>query len=425
MAVRKKLWPKWPEVDENTLAHVKEVVFCGRWAISGPYQKEDPKEQIFSRIFAAYNNACYCVTVDHATSALISALEALDVGFGDEVIIPGLTWVAPAIAVLSVNAVPVTVDIELDTFCMCPQAFQKAINSKTKAVIPIHMYGCMANMDEIMRIAKEHNLVVIEDAAHSHGSQWNGKNAGTFGDIGIFSFQQGKPLTCGEGGAALTNDSELKKRLEESAWNSRTLLEPHNARYGCMQLVEGERRFGTNRCLSEFQAAVLLDQLDKLDEQIKRRGYNAALLDEKLSRIPGIQTMKRYPQITRQSYYGYTVRIDEVLFGCPASEVINQMRYMLGMGDFLVHSPYPPLNRNPLLCLHPQRHIRTGLYERMLSQTNDDLKACMEAHQTGIVFHQSVLLGDTDDIEDIVSAFKYLWENHIKSGCKFQRNISV
>jgi L-glutamine:2-deoxy-scyllo-inosose/3-amino-2,3-dideoxy-scyllo-inosose aminotransferase len=411
MEVRKKLWPKWPEADDDTLAHIKDVVFSGRWAISGPYQREEPKERIFSRRFAEYNKINYCVTVDHATSALISALEALDVGFGDEVIVPGLTWVAPAIAVLSVNAVPVLVDIEPETFCMCPQAFQKAISSKTKAVIPIHMYGCMADMDEIIRIAKEHKLVVVEDAAHSHGSRWNGKNAGTFGDIGIFSFQQGKPLTCGEGGAALTDDPKLKKRLEESAWNSRTLLEPQQVRFGDMQLVGGERRFGTNRCLSEFQAAVLMDQLNKLDEQIKRREYNASLLDERLSGIPGIQAMKRYPQITRQSYYGYVVRIDERLFGCSALEAISGLKYILGMGDFLVHSPYPPVNQNPLLSPHPERHIRTGLYEGMLSQTNDDLKACREAYNTGIVFHQSVLLGDLEDIEDIVSAFQYIHEN--------------
>ena len=148
-------WPKWPMWDHNTIESINKVFLNERWTISGHYTGRETFEQIFSEAFAEYNKVKYCVALDHGTSALIAALEALDIGFGDEVIVPGLTWVAPAIAVLSVNATPIHVDIDPNNLCISTQHIRKNITEKTKAIIPIHMYGRMANMDEILLIAKE------------------------------------------------------------------------------------------------------------------------------------------------------------------------------------------------------------------------------------------------------------------------------
>lgn len=407
--IRRRTWPKWPETDERTLEALKEVLDSGRWAISGPLNDpqnlQPAREQLFAERFAAYCGSRFCVTLDHGTSALIAALEALDVGFGDEVIVPGLIWVAPAIAALSVNAVPVIADIDPETLCISPESLCEKITPRTKAVIPIHMYGCMADMDRIGEIARKHGLFIVEDAAHSHGSVWRGRKAGTLGHIGVFSMQQGKVLNCGEGGAAITDDPELAARLEASAWNARARVSPPSALPFSMGLAEGRSRFGTNRCLSEFQAALLLDQLPRLDRQNEIRERSARYLDSCLAALPGVLPMKRHPQVERQTYYGYAVRIDEAAFGCPADALIARLRLRLCMGDFLLHPVYKPLYRNSLYAPHPRRHALGEAYEQAVQPAGASLVHCERAYSETVVFHHSVLLAEQEALADIVEAF--------------------
>jgi L-glutamine:2-deoxy-scyllo-inosose/3-amino-2,3-dideoxy-scyllo-inosose aminotransferase len=399
-------WPGWPISDGNTLEAVREVLESGRWAISGPFAGSTSQEQRFADAFARWNCAPFCVTLDHGTSALIAALEALEIGFGDEVIVPGMTWVAPAIAVLSVNATPVIVDVEEDTFCMSASAAREAITPRTRALLPVHLYGCMADMDALLALAGEHDLSVVEDAAHSHGSEWNGRKAGTMGRIGVFSFQQGKVLTCGEGGAAITAEAMLRERIELSAWNSRTRLEPRGVKLGDMQLVEGTSRFGTNRCLSELQAAIALEQLSRLDEQNEKRERNARWLDARLGEIPGLLPMRRHPSVDRQTYYGYVVRVDAGAYGTTAHALIPRLRATLGMGDFRLHAPYRPLHQNPLYRPHPRRHDIDERYAASLDVSRVRLPAAEKGFRDGIVFHHSVLLGDEPHMRAIVEAFR-------------------
>ncbi|MBK9991860.1 MAG: DegT/DnrJ/EryC1/StrS family aminotransferase [Verrucomicrobia bacterium] len=399
-------WPQWPVVDHTTIRAVQDVLTSGRWAISGHHLGRESCEETFARRYAAYNNVAHCVTLDHGTSALIAGLEALDVGFGDEVIVPGFTWVAPAIAVLSVNAVPVIVDVEADTFCLDPVKVAAAITPRTKAIIPIHLYGCMADMDQILALASSHRIAVLEDAAHSHGSEWRGRKAGTLGDIGAFSFQQGKVLTCGEGGAAITNHPTYAKRIENSAWNARRRLDWRTTPVGAMQLVEGEKRFGTNRCLSEIQAGLLVDQLDRLDAQNRQREAAARWLDEQLIEMPGVLIMRRRPEVTRQTYYGYVIRIDPQVFGSTAAEVIAGLQAALDMTECLVHAPYKPLHRNPLYAHHPARHALPGGYLQIIDSSSLCLPGCDRAYEQGIVFHHSVLLADQSLLARVVATIE-------------------
>lgn len=394
-------WPAWPEQDEQTWQQVKTVMQSGRWAISGPFAGQQSCEQRFAERFAKYNNIAHCVTLDHGTSALVAALEALDVGVGDEVIVPGFTWVAPAIAVLSVNALPVLVDIEPDTFCMSPASVEAAISDKTKAIIAVHMYGCMADMPALQEIAKRHDLKLIEDAAHQHGAQWSGQKAGTFGDVGVFSLQQGKVLTAGEGGAAITHDADIKRRIENSAWNARRLLPPDNCKVGDMQLCTGDHRFATNRCISEIQAAIALDQLERLDEQNIRRHNAASWLNDAIDTLPGFQPMRVREQVDLPVYYGYVVRIDAEFIAMSTANIVDALQNMLAMGDFLVHKPYPAMNNNPLYALHPQRH-KLASYDSFADMPR--LPNAQAAAEYSVVFHHSVLLAENKQLHNIVDA---------------------
>lgn len=405
----KLTWPKWPVADENTYLRVKEVLESGRWAISGASTGAPSKEQQFATEFAKWNGSKHCITVDHGSTALVSAIEALDLGYGDEVIVPGMTWVAPVLAVLSVNATPVVVDVDPDTFCLSAEKAAAAITSKTKAILPVHLYGCMVDMDAILALAQKHDLYVVEDSAHSHGSQWKGKNAGTMGDLGIYSMQQGKVLTSGEGGAVVTDDDTFAERVQVSAWNARKRLDPHSVKPGNLQLAEKETaRYGTNRCLSEFQAAILLDQLPRLEAQNRKREKNALWLDAKLAEIDGLMPMKRLPQITKQTYYGYTIRVDPKKFGIGALPAIPKLREILGMGDFLLHPAYKPLSNNPLYAPHPKMHAIDAKYQAALKVSDLKLPVSESGYLNSIVFHHSMLLGDEQHMQAVVDGFKTL-----------------
>lgn len=193
-------WPQWPQYTEKTIRSLEKVLNSNRWAISGYWTGEETREQLFAKAFAKYNGANYCVPTTNGSAALTTALEAVGVGYGDEVIMPALTWIATATAILRVNAKPVLIDASEETYCMDVSKIEDAITNRTKAIIVVHLMECMVDMDEVMKIAKKYNLAILEDCAQAHGMKWKDKRAGTIGDIGTFSFQQGKILTAGEGG---------------------------------------------------------------------------------------------------------------------------------------------------------------------------------------------------------------------------------
>ncbi|MCX7747696.1 MAG: DegT/DnrJ/EryC1/StrS family aminotransferase [Clostridia bacterium] len=405
-SARDKKWPGWPEWDENTLKQLESVLHSGRWAISGQWKGTTSKCEQFEQAFAKFNKAPYSITTTNGSSSLVIALEALGVGPGDEVIIPALTWVATAIAVCDVNATPVFVDIDPNTYCISGAEVKKAITSKTKAIIPVHLYGCMVDMDEILKIAKEHDLYVIEDSSHSHGSLWRDQYAGTIGDIGAFSLQQGKVLTSGEGGVILTKDKNYYERCIELRSNSRVYIEEEKLQMDKMQLIEKGSIMGTNYCLSEFQAAVLLDQLQRLEKQNRLKESNAVYLDSQLSQIPGIRIMKRHEQVTKQSYYRYAVRIDNQYFaGSPVDKICKALEAEL---NCTVEQPYKPLHTSPLYRpLTKKRYAWSDAYVEALSTDGYRLPVSVKAAENeGIVMHHSILLGDRQDMDDIAAAFE-------------------
>lgn len=205
--VRTKPFPAWPQFDEREVEAVASVVRSGQWGrLAGTEVAQLEKE------FAAAHDAKYALGVTNGTTALEVALLALGIGPGDEVIVPAYTFVASATCVLTVNAIPVFADIDLDTFNIDLDSVRAKITPRTKAIIPVHFAGLPVNMDELLALAREHNLHVVEDTAHGHGAKWRGKGVGSHGEFGAFSFQASKNMNSGEGGIVITNDHELYER---------------------------------------------------------------------------------------------------------------------------------------------------------------------------------------------------------------------
>ncbi|MBO5667945.1 MAG: DegT/DnrJ/EryC1/StrS family aminotransferase [Lentisphaeria bacterium] len=306
----------WPPVYAETGDKLREIYMSANWSFYGPVEGD------FEKKFAAYHTAEYGIFMANGTTTLECALAALGIGPGDEVIVPSWTWMATAMAPLYLGATPVFADGEKDTFCLDPAAFEAAITPRTKAVIPVHLFGSMADMEKICAIAAKHGIAVIEDCAHAHGGKWQGKGVGSMGQVGSFSFQQTKIMTSGEGGLCTTSDPELfetisrlkhigyapgKKRGEVAGGPPAAGLLCHNYR------------------ATEFQAQILLDQLEHLEADTIFRAENAGYLRQKLEAIPGIKVQAPGRCATMQSYYVFGLTVDpEVLkAGLTKADVIK------------------------------------------------------------------------------------------------------
>ncbi len=385
-------WPRWPVHDEREVERVVSSLRSGNWSFEGPLESE------FVSKFCAYLGAPYGVAVTNGTHALQLALEALDVGAGDEVIVPGLTWQATAACALDVNAVPVLVDIEPESLCMDPQALRAAITPRTKAIIPVHLFSCAANLDEILGIANEFGIPVIEDCSHQHGGEWRGKKLGTLGTLGTFSMQQSKVLSSGEGGFVCTSDERLGLRLKALRHCGRPVpgQDPDDLE---LQPQSGNFRF------HEFQAALLLCGLERLDEQTERRDANAQKLSGLLQEIEGITPPLRRSQVTRQAYYGYAFRYDEAAFGGLSCQRFREA--LKAELNFSFGSTYEPLNRSPLYKpLSKRRHHLSEAYQKRIDPRQYELPQCNRAHREVVMGLHFLLLAESEWMEMIAESIK-------------------
>lgn len=409
-------WPKWPRHEGRSPDSLLKVLDSGRWAVSGPWTGRPPLDVEFAERFAAFVGAQWCVPVDHGSSALLAALTALDVGPGDEVIVPGLTWVACASAVLRAGGIPILIDIDPDTLCLAPAAVEAAITPRTAAILAVHLYSAMAEMDQLGRIAAAAGIPVLEDAAQAHGARWRGIGAGSLGAIGTFSMQQGKVLTSGEGGAAVTSDPRLRNRLEQLRGDGRRYTARDQRVIGRQDLEEVGEVQGWNMHLSEVQAALLLDGLEQLPEQNARRAQAAQFLDSEFASLEGVTTIRPYPENTARTYYHYVLRIEPDAWAARSIDVICEaMSAELGAW---IHSPYRPLNAHPLF--QPQRHpfARLPGWAARLDPRRFELPEAHRQADRAMLFHHSMLLGDRTQLAAIVEAvtkvqrYAYLLPEH-------------
>jgi L-glutamine:2-deoxy-scyllo-inosose/3-amino-2,3-dideoxy-scyllo-inosose aminotransferase len=392
-AVRDKSeqWPKWPIHDAQDLKLIKEVTESDRWSFDGPV------EWSFAGSFTKYLGAKFGLCCANGTVAIQIALEALGIGAYDEVLVPGMTWQATAAACLDVNAIPILIDVEPDTWCIDLDKAEAAITKKTKALIVVHLYGCMPDMDKARRICKKHNLYLIEDCAHQHGSSWKGKGVGSLGDVGCFSFQESKVISSGEGGFNTCNNRKLFERLYSL----------RNCGRGYMDDLTNAIQSGNYR-LTEWQAAILTGGLRRVEKQVKKRDENAQFLNGLLEAIPGVHAMRRRKEITQQSYFNYAFRIDEArLQGKTNVEVCKALNAELHVPGYAeIEPPYEPLNNCHLYKPHTKpRHNISKEYWAAIDPKRFDLPVATKAHDvTGISMHQSILLGSKKDMKDIAKA---------------------
>jgi dTDP-4-amino-4,6-dideoxygalactose transaminase len=400
--VRKKPWPIWPRADENTEKILKDVLYSGRWTISGCYTGKKSYERKFAEVFAKFHNVPYCVPTANGSAALKIALEALDVGYGKEVLVPGLTWVACASSVLAVGAIPILVDIDPDSLCMSLQAAKKSITKNTAAIMLVHLYSRIADLDGFLKLSNETGIPLIEDCSHVHGAIWKGKRVGTFGRIGVFSMQQTKVLTCGEGGATITKDKDLYEKMQQFRADGR-LYRSAPLAVGQMELEEAETVLGKNFCMSEFHAAILLDRLQHLDNENRVREKNAEYLTSLLSEIDGIKPLYKSKETDMPVYYQFCIFFD-TFFQSTSIEIISNV--MSSELRIQVSPAYTPLNCYPF-C---KSLTRSGPGINSTSENDSHCLAKLtissEIRNKSLVIPHQILLAEEDDMYDIFNALK-------------------
>jgi dTDP-4-amino-4,6-dideoxygalactose transaminase len=386
--VRTRSFPAWPVFDATDEARLVAALRSGKWGrLAGDQVAE------FEQRFAAMHGCRHGIAVVNGTVSLRIALMAAGLQAEDEVIVPTYTFLSTATAVVEANAVPVFVDVDLDTFNIDPALVEAAITPRTKAIIPVHFAGQPADMAAMLAIAERHGLFVLEDAAHAHGASWRDRPAGSIGHVGSFSFQSSKNLTSGEGGIIVTNDEAL-------AASCRSI---HN----CGRVEGGlwyeHHVISANYRLGELQGALLNSQLDRLEAQTTTRDANGRHLAARLAALPGVHPQSRPADVTMHSQHLFMLRLDAAAFGAPRAVVLDalQAEGIPCSGGYGFPLPSQPLFRHkafgPYLA-----HVRDRLDYTQVSCPNSE-RICREQ---GIWFDQSMMLGSRADMDDIADAME-------------------
>jgi len=284
----------WPVVDEKDVQAVSRVTASGQWG----RLTAKPLADEFEKAFAEYHDAKYCLAVMNGTVAIETALRALGIEPGDEVIVTPMTFIASASAVILARAVPVFADIDPETYQISAESVEARITSRTRGILVVHYAGYPSDMDAVKRLARKRKLFVLEDCAHAHGTEWRGRKVGAIGDAGAFSFQMSKSLAAGEGGAVTTDG----KRVHEKAYAYHHIGRTLWAKKYEHTLV------GPNYRITEFQAAILRTQLRKLTRQTQAKMRNVRRFFRQISDIPGLVPLKEDPRITQRGYYFVVLR---------------------------------------------------------------------------------------------------------------------
>jgi dTDP-4-amino-4,6-dideoxygalactose transaminase len=391
--IRRAPFPRWPFWNQEEVEAVQAVVASGRW---GAQQGNEVRR--FETEFAAYHGAAHGIAVTNGTVALKLALTAAGVGLGDEVIMPGYTFVATATAALEIGALPVFADIDPQTYTLDPVSAEACITSRTRALLPVHLGGRPADMEAIMALAQRHNLVVIEDAAQAWGASWQGRMAGTLGHVAGFSFQSSKNITAGEGGMILSNDAAIGAMARSLSNCGR---QPDGLWYAHYVL-------GGNYRLSELHGAILRVQLRRYPEHLVRRQANATYLERAVSEVLGITTLRQDTRVTSNAYHILFLQYHAEAFGGASRERFLAAMHAEGIEG--MHTGYSlPAYRQPVLRAKNFGLATPPLFSGVYPQTPDYSQvACPVTDRAcdaeAVWVRQNMLLGERQDMDDIVAA---------------------
>jgi dTDP-4-amino-4,6-dideoxygalactose transaminase len=329
--VRSDPYPAWPAADDDDVDAVVRVVRSGEW---GGFPEPGVNAAAFEESFAEYQGARHGILMTNGTVTMEVALKALEIGWGDEVVIPALTFAATAYAPMAAGALPVIVDVEPRTWTIDPDLVETAITSRTRAILPVHLGHQMADMDRLVEIAERHDLAIVEDCAHAHGQRWRETGAGCFGAFGSFSHQSSKILTSGEGGSLLTSDETLARRAHSIVDCGRA-KDPD----------EKEYTFGANYRLGELHAALLVVAMQRFPAQQEERAANGKRFERAVAKVPGVRVMPVDERVTRWSFYNYLVAIDPDAFAGRTNEIVCAAMEAEGVP---AEVQYPPMSRYEL-----------------------------------------------------------------------------
>lgn len=280
----------------------KEVDYVNDAVTNAWYGKANTYNSRFEELFADYLKVRFAVTLPSCTSAIHLSLLALGIGPGDEVIVPDISWIASSAPISYVGATPVFADIDPRTWCISTESFKKCITTKTRAVIPVDIYGGMPDMDSLRTVACQHGIAIIEDAAEAIGSEYRSRRAGSFGETGVFSFHGSKTLTTGEGGMLVTDREDIYRRV--------LFLRDHGRTPGSRLFYNSEVAYKYK--MSSLQAALGLAQLERVDELVEKKRLIFSWYERELDGLKGI-TLNAEPPGTVNSYWMVTIVVDKSL----------------------------------------------------------------------------------------------------------------
>jgi len=388
-------FPNWPVYDQTEEKALLDTLHSGLW-----FRGSGKMVSRFEDAFEKLTGAKHCVATSCGTSALTTALGALDIGPGDEVLLPPYTFVATYNVVVLNYALPIFVDVDLESFQIDANKIEAAITKETRAILPVHIGGSPADLDIILAVANKHKLPVIEDACQAHLAEWRGRKVGTWGLAGCYSFQASKNLNSGEGGAVLTENDAFAENCASFHNQGRSRAAgSYNHDYS------GTR--SSNLRLSEFQGGLLLAQMTRVIEQTNRRTGNANYLTKLLKEIPGITPAKLYDGVTRSAYHLYMFRYDKSRFAG-----LDRGKFMEALGKEGVpcSGGYGVMNKEAYVSgLARNQHFLKIYGEKRMNQWLEQNQNCPQNGKLcsqAVWFTQNMLLGPREDMEHIAEAIR-------------------
>ncbi len=399
--VRTAKFPPWPVWDQNDEEAILPVLRSGVWSRRNVVTEAEKR-------FAQLMGSKYCVLTTHGTTALVTAIRALGVEGGDEVITTPWSWISSMACIFLNNALPVFADIDPDTWMLDADQIESKINQNTKMILPVQITGGICHMDKVNAVAGKHGLKVVEDACEAHLAEWKGKKAGTLGDLGCFSLQNGKQLTCGEGGAIIGDDERTMDLCYaiHNVGSARGKFMPRDK--------GGWPVLGNKARMAEYQASIVMTQMETVEQETRKRSENAGYLSSRISQIPGIKPRKDYPETNRTSYYYYGFRFNEKEFGIPRDTFVKAIQAEgLPPSTNLGVTSYP-LYQNGVV----ESVISSRTYQKLFSkQRLEEYRASLnlpkvtELCKETVGFHSNTFLGTRSDMDDIYNAILKVYEN--------------
>ena len=383
--------PQWPPRSKATAQKLQELYWSGNWSFD-----MDGQESALCREFADAHDALYGIFMANGTVTMQCSLAACGIGAGDEVVLPALTCTTSVMPIVNVGATAVFADVEPTTLCLDPIRLEEVITSNTRAILPVHLYGSMVDMDAVLAIAHRHEFAVIEDAAHVHGGKWDGRGIGSLGHVGSFSFQQKKPISAGEGGMCITNDALIAEKIHrmmhigyaQGEYSTRAKSKfRHEVPY-------------SNLSATEFQAMIARAQLAVFDQQIATYAASAKQLTASLGNVPGVRVQSVGRLADPQTYNKFLLLFDEPpLDDIPIRIIIDALRaeglpFTATFGTVYDH---PHFNCN-------ERQYRIPSSGCRVSREIGELRGCVLDHPW--------LSGSTETVNTIADAVTKVALNH-------------